>query len=126
MSPEFIGAALSRCEKCHRQSAEVIESKRAVLGTRRRKECRTCKHRFTEYEISAAEYRRLIDAATQLEKIRSVLSVLPACEQVQDTGPKEPPCKDCRFNVNGCSFDYPEFNTSGAVDCSLFEPRHDS
>lgn len=122
MPSEVLIAGLTRCEKCHRQSAQVIESRKITQGTRRRKECRACKHRFTEYEISSAEYKRLTDAVAQLEKIKKVIDV--SIEPVAETSePEEIPCSNCRFNTERCSFDYPEFNTVGAIGCSLFEPR---
>lgn len=122
MPSEVLIAGLTRCEKCHRQSAQVIESKRVAEGVRRRKECRACRYRFTEYEISSAEYRRLTDAAAQLEKIKKIIDVsVEAVAEVSE--PEEIPCSNCRFNTGHCSFDYPEFNTMGAIGCSLFELR---
>lgn len=64
------------------------------------------------------EYKRLTSAVAQLEKIQGILDKAIYTEQQNKV-----PCEDCRFNDDGCSFNYPEFGTLEAIDCSLFESR---
>jgi hypothetical protein len=113
------GVALSRCESCHRQTAEVIESRRTRLACRRRKCCLVCKHRFTEYELSAVEFKRLSAAATALDAIHRALGT--ATPPAPDPEPEAPvPCASCRYaTASGCSFDYPEYGTPDAADCPM-------
>lgn len=41
-----------RCPQCHEQDSKVVESREAAEGgaIRRRRECLSCKHRYTTYE----------------------------------------------------------------------------
>lgn len=124
--PSDVLCALTRCERCHRQTAEVIESRRtrASTATRRRKQCRVCKYRFTDYELSAGEYTRLISAAAALAAVRRALGT-PEGASPPPPPPAPIPCDTCQFNESGCTFDYPEYNTPGAVDCFMITEPFD-
>lgn len=119
---QFIPAlSLSQCEQCNNKAAEVVESRRSAGYVRRRKRCRHCEHRFTDYELSAAEFQRLQAAATALASIRKALGA----EQPAPAPVAEPAiiCDQCEFKTRGgCSFGYPEYGTEDARDCVCYEP----
>jgi hypothetical protein len=44
------GAVVSRCPKCQSKT-RVVATRESLHGTRRRRECRKCGHRFTTFEL---------------------------------------------------------------------------
>ena len=111
-----------RCPKCQGTSgAAPVESRHENGVQRRRRQCRDCGQRFTTYELLQADYKRLTQAAAQLEQIQLVLkgSRTPAAKPT----PLHP-CGNCAFNTGqSCSFGYPEYGTTEALDCTMREAR---
>lgn len=42
---------MRKCPKCSAGGTKVLETRDTRLATRRRRECRQCKHRYTTYEL---------------------------------------------------------------------------
>jgi hypothetical protein len=109
-----------RCPKCQGTSgAAPVESRHEAGVQRRRRQCRDCGQRFTTYELLQADYKRLTQAAAQLQQIEAVLGrrrseYTPAPAGVLN------PCASCGFNTGTrCSFDYPEYGSAEARDCTM-------
>ena len=57
------------CPKCKQQDQlKTIDSRPAVYGVKRRKECLSCGHRFTTIEIAVPKKIRADDFATKFYK----------------------------------------------------------
>jgi len=105
---------LSECPKCKTKTCETIESRKESLGQRRRKECTTCGHRQTTYEVSEEFFREARELKSNFAKIRSLL-------EVSSTSIISNTCDHCVHMVDAeCSFDFPDAGGSFASECSLF------
>jgi hypothetical protein len=68
--------------------------------------------------VLQSDYKRLTQAAAQLQQIEAVL------QHQRGGGPSAAaalnPCGDCGFNTGTrCSFDYPEYGSAEARDCTM-------
>jgi hypothetical protein len=105
---------LSECPKCKTKTCETIESKKESLGQRRRKECKTCGHRLTTYEVSEEFFKESQKLKSNLGKIRSLLEV----DSTPVTGDT---CEQCEHMDDGiCSFSFPDAGGYFASECNLF------
>lgn len=112
--PAFINPKLfGICPKCNEKQQITIESRRTKEGhTRRRKECRACRHRATTYEIDDVFYNQ---AKEMLSQVQNLLKIFK--DTKQHVG-----CDACVHKTrNGCSYDFPEYNTPEASDCIFYE-----
>jgi transcriptional regulator NrdR family protein len=66
-----------QCPKCNGES-RVIDSRDGETSRRRRRECLSCKHRYSTYEIHAAEYDRLQVLKIDLGQINAAITTLRA------------------------------------------------
>lgn len=109
INPRTLGV----CPKCKEKEQITLESKRTKEGhTRRRKECRACSHRATTYEVDDLFYTQ---AKTMLSHVQSLFKLL------KETKPQSS-CDQCvHSGRNGCSYDFPEYNTPEAIDCIFYE-----
>lgn len=64
-----------QCPACNGES-RVIDSRDGESARRRRRECLTCKHRYSTYEIHAEEYDKLRAFKIDLGQIESAISSL--------------------------------------------------
>ncbi len=60
------------CPLCH-QPTRVLEKRAEASADRRRRECEACEHRFTTYEVRAAELEDLREAKHKLEQLHDLL-----------------------------------------------------
>jgi transcriptional regulator NrdR family protein len=58
------------CRVCHNEESLVVECR----GTRRRRECTRCRHRWTTYEISAERLEQLEKLEEHATAIAGVLN----------------------------------------------------
>jgi hypothetical protein len=106
------------CPSCKEPGLRVIESRVTLSSTRRRKRCDFCKHRVTTHEVSEQFLNEAKDNASALVKIRSCLGYNGTRSSSSDYAR----CFECEFEDDGkCSLGLPEFGTSEAADCNLFE-----
>lgn len=112
--------SLSTCPGCGARSLDVIESRSTKNATRRRKQCHSCGHRCTTYEVSSAWYQyaednaRLRAALLKQLNLQSPLTLVPSAPL---------PCETCSLSSSSsCSLGLPEFQTSEASDCIHFKP----
>ena len=111
--PAFINpTTLGICPACNQKEQVTIESRRTKEGyTRRRKECRKCKHRATTYEVDESFY----SLAKAIVPVASKLAELIA------EAPKGDLCSTCFYNYGTrCSHEIPEYGTDEASDCILY------
>ncbi len=107
---------LPTCPSCKEPGLRVIETNITPSSTRRRKQCDFCKHRVTTHEVSEQFFNEAKDNASALAKIRSCLGH----DGASSNGYAR--CFECKFEDDGeCSLGLPEFGTSEAADCNLFE-----
>lgn len=64
------------CPLCH-QPTVVLEKRVEVAADRRRRECSSCQHRFTTYEIKALELEDLRAAKHKLDQLRDLMRPPP-------------------------------------------------
>lgn len=64
-----------QCPACNGES-RVIDSRDGEDSRRRRRECGSCKHRYTTYEIHAAAYDRLQALKVSTQDLDSVIAKL--------------------------------------------------
>jgi len=112
--PGTSNEALS-CPKCKAVAFKTIETRRnKYKAIRRRRECAECGYRLTTYEVSQAFYEEVIFFRKIAEQIMK-RKFNPLAES---------PCGSCGYNLNGrCNFDFPEFDTEDAADCSFNTAR---
>lgn len=75
------------CPICH-QPTSVLEKRAEVSADRRRRECTACQHRFTTYEIRAAELEKLREDKHKLEQLTDLL------RPTEDAGDTQPAALD--------------------------------
>lgn len=70
-----------RCPECRSYDTHVVDSRTpgTVDYKCRRRECLACSHRFTTYELSEAEYKRLITARRFAQSAEKLLYELRDC-----------------------------------------------
>jgi hypothetical protein len=109
VNPRLLGT----CPKCNKKEQVTIESKPTKEKyTRRRKECRACGHRVTTYEVDECFYTQ---AKTMLRNVQNMLKLFKETKEHQG-------CNQCvHSGRDGCSYDFPEFNTPEAIDCIFYE-----
>lgn len=68
-----------KCPECGKKS-EVIDTRLASYGVRRRHKCKACGHKFTTVEIPISDYRYLADGLKRnketSEKLKKVYDML--------------------------------------------------
>ena len=64
-----------QCPKCNGES-KVIDSRDGETARRRRRECLSCKNRYSTYEIHAAEYDRLQVIRIDMGQIDAAIATL--------------------------------------------------
>ena len=62
-----------KCPRCLSEDHSVIETRSIDQGIRRRRECKSCQARWTTYEITHEEHRKLNWIQDQYAKLRSLL-----------------------------------------------------
>lgn len=120
MAFKSLGYATSTpCSSCGSREIEIIESRATKQGTRRRKQCLACHHRFTTYEVSSAWFRQAQDDARRLALIMETLSIAPRLSALGTPGI---PCDSCDHASAGkCALGFPEYATQDAHDCTCFQ-----
>lgn len=110
----FPKQVLQKCPACGEPRLTVMRSRSVGDNVRRRKECTSCGHRVTTYEVSADFY---LLAQRNEAIIRNINEMLGGGEVV--LGNKlTTKCADCSHNLEGaCSFEFPEYDTPDSVDC---------
>lgn len=105
------------CPKCKEPQLYVIESRSSLDGIRRRKECKTCKHRLTTYEVSASFYKEAQQNKTTLSAIAKLCNAKHSTSLLNKNK-----CPSCKQNDNGkgCYLSLPEYNTSESFDCNHY------
>jgi hypothetical protein len=110
------------CPSCKEPGLRVIETRVTLSSTRRRRQCDFCKHRVTTHEVSEQFLNEAKDNASALVKIRSCLGYDGASSSSSSSSNDYARCFECEFeDDNKCSLGLPEFGTSEAADCNLFE-----
>lgn len=113
----FQKTILPECPQCKQPGIYIKESRKTNHGTRRRKECECCKHRFTTYEVSADFYQE----AEQNLLLVSQLHKLLGRQSLPTISVQKIKCVSCTYNKgNSCAFGLPEYDTSEAYDCNLY------
>lgn len=77
-----------QCPTCHKSGAtDVLDSRDAPnkQSRRRRHLCKNCKGRFTTYEVTASEYKKLQTVNIMKKQIRSVNKLLQLLENANGT-----------------------------------------
>lgn len=64
-----------QCPKCNGES-RVIDSRDGETARRRRRRCLRCRHRYSTYEIHAAEYDKLQAFKINLDQINAAITTL--------------------------------------------------
>lgn len=64
-----------QCPRCNGES-KVIDSRDGETSRRRRRECLSCKHRYSTYEIHAEEYERLQALKVNVKEIDAAIVTL--------------------------------------------------
>jgi hypothetical protein len=115
----FEAPVLPTCPACQQPGIRVRESRPNAHGTRRRKACDHCGHRFTTYEVSAEFYRQAEDNIKKIMLLRQTLGAPMGEHAVQGQNP----CGNCVFNVQdgqACAYGLPEYDSVEAADCNYF------
>jgi hypothetical protein len=108
----------SECPSCGKPAFRVIESRKIPEGTRRRRECEKCFFRNTRFEITDEAYKELKELRIAIKHIKDSLKKTKEVEALEDD---DLPCDSCAHkNSYGCSFDYPEVNTTDAIGCTQY------
>ena len=108
---------LPDCPQCKHPGLRVKESRPTSHGTRRRKECECCGHRFTTHEVSADFYNEAQQNMLLVSKLYALLSGNALASQ-----PVIIKCADCSHNQgNTCAFEFPEYDTTESFDCNHYE-----
>jgi transcriptional repressor NrdR len=72
------------CPKCGYNWSRATDSRKFGTEQRVRKQCANCSNRFTIYEVSDLEYRRLKKQEKTIAKILSLMEVLVNLETDRD------------------------------------------
>ena len=64
------------CPKCKENNIHVIDSREVDNTVRRRRECLSCKHRWTTYEISEATYDKAIPVTANKETLTRLSNIM--------------------------------------------------
>lgn len=59
------------CPKCGFANSVVIDSRKTHNAKRRRRECCWCGHRYTCYEISSDDYKKLLKLLKTFEELQN-------------------------------------------------------
>lgn len=96
----------------------VIESRKEDQYIRRRKECSSCGHRLTTYELSAEYFEEIRHAKTQLNKIYKILGSVEGPSSTDE----DVTCYTCiHMTGRGCQLDFPEAGGAFAAECSSYQ-----
>ena len=112
----------SKCSFCGKYNFGVIESTKTKEGAiRRRYSCGDCLRRETRFEVDSATYDAMRKAYAAYQKIEGLVLGVTA-KELKIT--QEIPCNSCvHYGNHGCSFEYPEADTSEAVGCSQYQKK---
>ena len=115
----FQKTILPRCPACNQHGIRVKESRPIIHGTRRRKQCELCNHRFTTYEINSQYYEEYLQV---LSKQNAILKLLEGSNDCPPVTTIELKCSTCSNNTNDqrCALSLPEFNTPDSFDCNHY------
>ena len=108
----------AQCPRCKEPAFIVLESRKVPEGTRRRHACEKCFFRETRFEINNEAYQELKELRAAFKRIKNSLERMKTWEDLEDV---DLPCTSCAHKTKfGCSFDYPEANTSEAIGCTQY------
>jgi hypothetical protein len=108
----------AQCPCCKEPAFIVLESRKVPEGTRRRHACEKCFFRETRFEINNEAYQELKELRAAFKRIKNSLERMKTQEDLEDV---DLPCTSCAHKTKfGCSFDYPEANTSEAIGCTQY------
>lgn len=111
---------LPKCPQCGKPTLRVIQSRQAVHGRRRRKQCDACAYRCTTYEISSEHYARYDHFLYMHNELCKRLGQTTT----DQTPTRENQCIDCSHNQgNDCAYGFPEYDTSESFDCTWYEQQ---
>ena len=111
----------STCPKCKQVTSITIESRITNSDVRRRrKECTSCSHRHTVYEVSEDFYKTAVENKNVIDKLIKSLNLSLVSGSTHESS--NDTCDECVHMLpRGCSFDFPDAGGSFATECSMYE-----
>lgn len=113
--------APSICPKCKQDTSITIESRITKSDVRRRrKECTSCSHRHTVYEVSEEFYKTAVENKNVIDRLIRSLNLSSVSGSTHESSTDT--CDECVHMLpRGCGFDFPDAGGSFATECSMYE-----
>jgi hypothetical protein len=123
LAPRNLAIPLDFCPKCRQQTCITIESRiNKDNSRRRRKECSSCKYRYTTYEVSEHFYKSSNLNQRRVDAIITCLNLDSTTQTTHDLSHAS--CDNCVYMCSyGCSFDFPDAGGTFANECSMFQRK---